>query len=311
MSAASTSSRGDSPRVLPVTVVVPTVARPFWLANCLRSIETLSPRPSSVLVVGRRDDTPSQNVAAEFGDRVRWAEVARVGHVDPVRVAVTACSTPFLAFIDDDAEPLRTDWLARLYEPFEDSNVGLVGSRVLEPDAAPKRVRRSAGRVTWFGRAVGNTAGRDDPAPVAVDMVPEGNCMWRTDAIRGVVIDRLWDKDDAALYGLDLALQAKRRGWRVMFTHAPRRSSTTSHRGSMALDRGRDRPQSRGLGAKHDVHRATPLPLATGAISHMVDARRRSNFHRVGIGRPAWNRRKACVLCGVARPSAGCTRVCG
>lgn len=205
---------------LPVTVVVPTVARPDWLRRCLNAVLAQEPPAERILVVGRTEDSATVDVVRDFSSRVDWASVSISGHVDPVRVAIRECKSEFIAFIDDDAEPLHTDWLANLLSVLRDGKVGLVGSRVVDSTPRPQRVRRSAGRVTWFGRPIGNAGSRTDAYPVDVDMVPEGNSMWRFCALREIGIDAAWDEGDAALYGLDLALCAKRDGWRVVFTSA-------------------------------------------------------------------------------------------
>jgi GT2 family glycosyltransferase len=177
--------------------------------------------PEQVVVVGRAEDEAARKVVNGFGDRVVWQEVSKPGHVEPLRAALTVVSTPFVAVLDDDAEPLRSDWLARLIEVLvERDNVACVGSQVRNVGLEPPRASPHSGRLRWYGRLVGNVAARTDSVPVEVDALPEGNWAWRTNALKSCDIDAIWDSGDASMYSLDLCLQVKATGWRVLYTAA-------------------------------------------------------------------------------------------
>ena len=202
---------------LPATVVIPTWQRADWLARCVAAIGSQSPGPERILVVGRGDDAETIAAVAALNGAVDWAEVEVAGHVDPLRVAIRENRSQFMIVIDDDAEPIRSDWCLQLVDAVATSGVACVGSKVVEASGPTKKVRTNAGRITWYGRPIGNVGARDDVLPVEVDSLPEGNWAWRADALRGLEVSPIFDLGDGALYGLDLCLQAKRRGWSVRF----------------------------------------------------------------------------------------------
>lgn len=226
-----------------VSVVIPTWRRALWLDRCLRALLDQEPIPTEVIVVGRDEDPEARAVArrAAQGARlpVRWVEVSRPGHVAPVKRGLQEAQGEMVAFLDDDTEP-RPPWLAVLLQPFEDPRVACVGGRVVTPGFRGV-VRRNAGRVGWYGKHGANVGAREDPSPVEVDGVMEGNWVWRRNVLSRLEFDPIFDFDDAAMYGLDLCLQARHLGYRIVYEPRAR----VIHHGAprdAALDRG-DRPR--------------------------------------------------------------------
>jgi GT2 family glycosyltransferase len=146
--------------------------------------------------------------------------VDKPGHIAPIRRGLEETKGEIVAFLDDDTEPER-GWLQALLEPFMDPKVACVGGRVITPNFRGK-VHPDAGRIRWYGKHVGNIGALEAPAPVEVDGVPEGNCAWRVQILRQLDFDPVFDFDDASMYGLDLCLQAKALGYRVIYYSAAR-----------------------------------------------------------------------------------------
>lgn len=210
----------------------------MWLRNCLDRVFQLSPTPVRVLVVGRGEDIESKSVVDEFPG-ADWVEVATAGFVAPIRVAIEATTSEFLAVIDDDAEPTNPDWLAQLFDVARATGVACVGSRVIEETVSQRIVTSRSGCITWYGRILGNVAGRQDELPVEVDTLPEGNWIWRTEVLRGLAIGDVFDDGDASMYGCDLCQQAKAAGWKVLYTREAPINHYSAPRGdSSAIDRG-------------------------------------------------------------------------
>jgi len=202
-----------------VTVIIPTWHRAEWLERCLRAVQHQTHRPDEVIVVGRTEDVAAAQVAGEAASSasfpVRWCVVARPGHIAPVQAGLAATRTPLVAFLDDDTEP-QPGWLQALVAPFADSRVACVGGRVITPGFRG-RVHRDAGRVRWYGKHIGNVGALDAPGVVEVDAVMEGNWAWRTEVLRRLRLDPIFEDGDATMYGLDLCLQAKALGGRVVY----------------------------------------------------------------------------------------------
>jgi GT2 family glycosyltransferase len=204
-----------------VSVVIPTWMRPLWLERCLQALEAQDRVPDEVIVVGRAEDEATRNLVLRGRDRsslrLRWVQVDRAGHVAPLQRGLEEVHTEVVAFLDDDAEP-EPDWLERLVAPLADPAIGTVGGRVIDAAGdASVRVSPRSGGIRWYGRHVGNVSSRADPELVTVEAVRECNWAWRCQVLRGLRFDPVLDFDDASMYGLDLSLQAKARGYRTVY----------------------------------------------------------------------------------------------
>jgi len=203
---------------MPVTVVVPTWRRPDLLQRCLEGVIAQDPAADEILVVARPDDAATLDVieARAGSPGVRWVEVTEPGYVPPVRAGLAAATGDLVAFIDDDAVP-EQGWLRALSAPFADHRVACVGGLVDTPGTVGV-VHADAGRMRWYGKHIGNLGLVTADAPFEVDGVLEGNSMWRAEVLRDLEFLGAFAADDAPLYGLDLSLQAKSRGWKVVYT---------------------------------------------------------------------------------------------
>jgi GT2 family glycosyltransferase len=198
-----------------VAVAIPTWRRPEWLGRCLTAVAKQSPAPRAVIVIGRAEDTEARELTERVG--ASWLAVDRPGHIAPVDVARERLRTRWIAFLDDDAEP-EESWLAELLEPLGQEQVACVGGRVIEIRQPEQRARRDAGRIRWYGEHAPNVGAREGTSVEDVDGVPEGNWVWRSDVLRRLDLDPVLDHREGSMYGLDLCLQAKALGYRVVYT---------------------------------------------------------------------------------------------
>ena len=201
------------------TVVVPTWRRADLLQGCLAGIAGQTIRPAAVIVAARPDDLATLSVIrtcqATWPDWIRWTPVTRPGHVAPIKAALEVVTSDFVAFLDDDSDP-APDWLSHLLAPFSDLTVACVGGRLLR-SLRGVRVRQNAGQMTWFGRHIGNVGMMSGSSRWEVVSVRESNWAWRTSVLQTLLFDPAFDFNDAILYGLDLNLQARAQGYRVMY----------------------------------------------------------------------------------------------
>jgi cellulose synthase/poly-beta-1,6-N-acetylglucosamine synthase-like glycosyltransferase len=205
-----------------VTVVIPTYLRPKVLQQCVESILAGSQKPSEILIVGRQGDLATQEMVEAMeatppaGVKIRSAWVTEPGHVPPVTAGARAASSELVVIVDDDVT-VTPEWLSHLVPHFADPEVGVVGGRVLVPGMPLPKLKGKPGCVSWYGKQWANLGWVGGDAAFPVDSVMEGNSMWRRELLASLEFDPVLNFDDAVMYGLDLCLQAKKRGFKLLY----------------------------------------------------------------------------------------------
>jgi GT2 family glycosyltransferase len=146
----------------------------------------------------------------------RAAWVTEPGHVPPVEKGAHAASSDLVAIVDDDVT-VTPEWFSSLVSHFADSRVGVVGGRVLVPDAPFPKLKGRPGCISWYGKYWANLGWVGGDISFPVDSVMEGNSIWRRKLLASLEFDPVVNFDDAVMYGLDLCLQVKRRGMKVIY----------------------------------------------------------------------------------------------
>ena len=124
-------------------------------------------------------------------------------------------SSQLLAVVDDDVT-VTPEWLSFIVANFSDPSVGVVGGRVLVPGAPLPTAKGRPGCISWYGKMWGNISNLNSTTALEVDSVMEGNWIWRRELFTSLKFDPVLNFDDGSMYGLDLCLQAKERGYKVM-----------------------------------------------------------------------------------------------
>jgi GT2 family glycosyltransferase len=178
--------------------------------------------PDEIVIVGRRGDTGTENAIAAInagqqpGVKILSAWVTTPGHVPPVVAGVQTASGDLVAIVDDDVT-VTPEWLSFMASHFSNPAIGVIGGRVLQADAPVPKLKGKPGCISWYGKVWGNLGSVDGPAAMEVDSVMEGNWIWRRSLLASLEFDPVLNFDDASMYGLDLCLQAKKRGFRVLY----------------------------------------------------------------------------------------------
>jgi GT2 family glycosyltransferase len=218
------TNRSISPadRALQVTVVIPTYIRPQVLQRCVESILAGSQKPTEILIVGRQGDRGTEEAVAtmeatpQAGVKIRSAWVTEPGHVPPVTTGARTATSDLVAIVDDDVT-VTPEWLSWLVPHFADPEVGVVGGRVLVPGRPLPKLKGKPGRVSWYGKQWANLGWVGGDKAFPVDSVMEGNSIWRRELLASLEFDPVLNFDDAVGYGLDLCLQTKKRGFKLLY----------------------------------------------------------------------------------------------
>lgn len=181
------------------------------------------------MVISREDDVESNAVIDRYAKcggapfPIRKVHVSLPGFLPPVVRAIDSAQGDVLALMDDDAEA-HVDWLARISSYYSDPRVGGVGGRCVNYFHGVKQdyppVRRVA-KLCWYGRSIGNMY-RDCvfSDPVDADFLMGGNSSYRLDVLRNCKPDSRLGNNVAFHWEMDVGLQVKKCGYRIIFDPA-------------------------------------------------------------------------------------------
>jgi GT2 family glycosyltransferase len=146
-------------------VIVATYRRPASLRATLQSLLRQSQPPLEIIVAMWSVDPPSHAVVEEIRSAlapaatplVRGVQVPENRVASKENAGIQAAAGDILCFIDDDAVA-PPDWLERLAAHYADPAVAGVGGRdiIRTWDTTGEEAVASVGRVSWFGRVIGN-----------------------------------------------------------------------------------------------------------------------------------------------------------
>jgi GT2 family glycosyltransferase len=207
------------------SVVIPTYQRPDWIRRAVRSLAAQTRPPDEVIAVARDTDVPTHAAIEGLqGDALpfplRRELVSEPGFMPPVKVGLAKAAGEFVAVMDDDAEA-ETEWAARLLSHYTDPTVGAVGGRCLnstEEGPLPVAETDRVGYVTFWGGFVGDMYCRPTfDHPVDVDFMLGGNMSFRRELIHRIEFDMHLNRNVAQGYEVDIGLQVRQMGWRIVF----------------------------------------------------------------------------------------------
>jgi len=198
-----------------ISVVVPTYRRPEQLRRCLAGLRAQDVEPREVVVVRRASDDHTAAALRECQyEVVSDVTVTETGVVGALSAGVRAVAGHVVAFTDDDAVP-RSDWLARIEAHLRDPSVGGVGGRdLIHPSDGAPHGRRDVGRVTPWGKVIGNHHLGIGPAREA-SVLKGTNMAFRRAAL--ALPKGLCGSGAQVHYEVAMCLWARKRGWRLVY----------------------------------------------------------------------------------------------
>jgi GT2 family glycosyltransferase len=210
------------------SVLIPSHRRVEKLSLCLESLGRQTVPPHEVLVVWQADDHETRDaVLAKRGNfpyDLRALHSAEKGVVVSENVALDVSKGEIVMLIDDDAIA-PPEWVSRHAAHYDDPSVGVVGGPAdnFAPDrtSLPKRRVEPIGRITAYGKVVGNMHDQPDDwrtrEPAPVEHVVGYNMSLRRTAFERFepALRRYW-----SMFEVDACLQVRARGFKVLFDFA-------------------------------------------------------------------------------------------
>ncbi|HWA14885.1 MAG TPA: glycosyltransferase family 2 protein, partial [Gemmatimonadales bacterium] len=205
-----------------LSVIIPTCRRPAELLRCLQALRDQQRLPDEVLVALREDDSETLVALATWDPGPLPLRIVSVGLVNASEArnrCLDLATGDVIVMTDDDTAP-HHDFLARIRTRFvaEPALGGLGGPDWIGGIELPEAERATRiGRVTWWGRQVGNHH-RGCSAPQVVEWLKGANMSFRREALAGHRFGRGL-RGGAAQFGEDLALslQVHRAGWKLLY----------------------------------------------------------------------------------------------
>jgi cellulose synthase/poly-beta-1,6-N-acetylglucosamine synthase-like glycosyltransferase len=208
------------------SVIVPTYRRCQDLERCLAALQQQLRPPDEVLVIVRDRDEETQVFLQQSQTSLplRAIIVTRPGQVAALNAGIEAAQGEILAITDDDAAP-HAHWLQAIEAHFlQDAKVGGVGGRdwlylngqlqdaTLHPGAST-----TIGKITWFGRAIGNHH-IGTGAAREVDILKGANMSYRREAIQNLRFSEALLGTGAQVHNdLEFSFAVKQRGWKLIY----------------------------------------------------------------------------------------------
>lgn len=216
------------PSQLPaVSVVIPTYLRPGWIGRAVRSFARERVLPAEVIAVARDTDTATHEaVRALQGEglpfAVRLAFVSEPGFMPPVARGFEIAEHPVVLVMDDDAEAGER-MLERLLSHYSDPSVGGAGGKCVSVDPETEEVipmpsTDRVGYISPLGKFVGDMYKVPTfRSPVDTSFLMGGCMSFRREVARRLEFDMRLNRNVAYGYEVDIGLQVRNMGYRLVF----------------------------------------------------------------------------------------------
>ena len=192
---------------------------PRLLQQCLRALRRTDAARAEIIAVAHacgQEERLEAIAAAEGARAVRYSGQFHFGLMSSLGVA--AASRPALVFLNDDVEPVASEWLGALLRPLRREEVGITGGLLLYPDGTLQHAGISVGMRTspaHPGRGQWSSPWWPWLRVTREVAAATGACL----AIRRAVWEELdgFDRRFHANYNdVDLCLRARRAGYSVV-----------------------------------------------------------------------------------------------
>lgn len=201
-----------------VSVIIPTYRRPISLKRTLEVLKSQTVLPHEIIVVIREEDDDTKKFFEnEKMENLRWVYIKEGGQVIAMNEGLKAADGDIIAFTDDDAEPERR-WIEKIIEYMRKEGIGGVGGRDIPVKEIPRERAKIVGKITWFGRHIGNHHLEPvNSAPREVDLLKGVNMAYKREYIDGFFFDPFLDNRTSPMNEVDICMYVKRRGGKIIY----------------------------------------------------------------------------------------------
>ena len=207
---------------LSISVIVPTYKRVTYLSQCIDSILPQLSESDEVIVVYRDTDIDTENFLEHIckdNNKIVCSTVDVAGHLPPLVRGIKLASKDIVAVVDDDAT-VCTDWVRNIKDMYSDPTVGAIGGRVIQYYNGKQEAEENTsvvGKLTWYGKCIGNLNKLPNKDIIEVSLLPGGNMSYRLEIAKNLHIDETVNIGAAINYELDLCLQVRKLGYKVIY----------------------------------------------------------------------------------------------
>jgi len=213
---------------LSTSVLIPSFRRSDQLTLCLKSIAAQTLLPNEVIVVWQGDDITTRDSVEQLRHTLPYPlnvlHCLEAGVVPAENTALDAAKGEIILLCDDDVVT-PPGWIARHLSFYSDPKIGAVGGSAnnYNPDGSvfPRRKIQPTGQLTWYGKSYGNMYDQVEEwvsrFPIDVDHLVGYNL-----SLRRCAFERFESNLKAywQMFELDVCLQVKAQGYRVIFDFA-------------------------------------------------------------------------------------------
>ena len=205
-----------------LSTLIPTYRRPKDLERCLTALQQQTRPADEVLVTVRDIDVETWAFLETFNSELLPLKVLTIavpGVVAAMNLGFESATGDIISVTDDDAAP-HADWLERIEAHFlADEQVGGVGGRdyVYHGDRLEEGTKAIVGKVSWFGRVIGNHHIGTGIAR-EVDVLKGVNMSFRREALANLRCDeRLKGSGAQVHFEMALCFGVKQKGWKLIY----------------------------------------------------------------------------------------------
>ncbi len=201
-----------------VSVIVPTYRRPYSLRKTLMALENQTLKPKEIIVVVREDDKETIDFLKNESIKIlRVALIKEGGQVIAMNEGIKNATGDVIAFTDDDAEP-EERWIEKIIEHMEKDEVGAVGGRDFIAKRKFEKKAGVVGKITWFGRIIGNHhLDPINPASREVEVIKGVNMAYKKKYIDRFSFDTFLDNRTSPMNEVDICMYVKKKGKKIIY----------------------------------------------------------------------------------------------